>query len=214
MNQQPSFPPTSAPGYPPPRPPSVWTRARVGAASGAVGVAIGLALGIVLGLAVGIATSDDEREKAVTTTPVVAVPELSQEDLDEAAEEAARAAETETVQRMSAQRKADLRAQRATAKDRLARAMERAEASQRRAVAAAVRKVRAAERARSAKLVAAAQASAQPAAPVPLASGGGTDPMFDYCYEAVDAGYGPYYQGQDPEYNWYDDADGDGAVCE
>ena len=44
--------------------------------------------------------------------------------------------------------------------------------------------------------------------------GAGTDPRFDYCYEANDAGYGPYYQGTDPEYPWYDDADGDGIVCE
>jgi hypothetical protein len=44
--------------------------------------------------------------------------------------------------------------------------------------------------------------------------GGGTDPQFDYCYEAVAAGFGPYFQGQDPEYDWYRDADGDGVVCE
>jgi hypothetical protein len=44
--------------------------------------------------------------------------------------------------------------------------------------------------------------------------GGGLDPRFDYCYNAIDAGYGPYYRGSDPEYDWYDDADGDGVVCE
>jgi uncharacterized protein DUF1524/excalibur calcium-binding domain-containing protein len=43
---------------------------------------------------------------------------------------------------------------------------------------------------------------------------GGTDPQFDYCYQAKDAGYGPYYKGQDEEYAWYEDADGDGVVCE
>jgi hypothetical protein len=42
----------------------------------------------------------------------------------------------------------------------------------------------------------------------------GTDPRFSYCYEANDAGYGNYRQGVDPEYDWYDDADGDGSVCE
>ena len=42
----------------------------------------------------------------------------------------------------------------------------------------------------------------------------GTDPRFDYCYQAVAAGYGPYYQGRDPEYAWYRDSDGDGVVCE
>ena len=43
---------------------------------------------------------------------------------------------------------------------------------------------------------------------------GSLDPRFDYCYQAKDAGYGPYYQGVDPEYDWYTDADGDGIVCE
>ena len=44
--------------------------------------------------------------------------------------------------------------------------------------------------------------------------GGGTDPRFDYCYQAVAAGYGPYYKGQDEEYWWYTDGDSDGVVCE
>jgi hypothetical protein len=42
----------------------------------------------------------------------------------------------------------------------------------------------------------------------------GVDPRFDWCYEANDAGYGPYYKGKDPEYDWYDDRDHDGIVCE
>jgi hypothetical protein len=42
----------------------------------------------------------------------------------------------------------------------------------------------------------------------------GTDPRFSYCYQAIAAGYGPYYQGTDPEYDWYTDADSDGVVCE
>lgn len=53
-----------------------------------------------------------------------------------------------------------------------------------------------------------------PPPPVKPPGGGGTDPSFTYCYEANDAGYGPYYQGQDPEYEWYDDTDSDGIVCE
>lgn len=44
--------------------------------------------------------------------------------------------------------------------------------------------------------------------------GGGTDPRFDYCYQAIAAGYGPYYKGQDVEYGWYTDSDSDGVVCE
>lgn len=45
-------------------------------------------------------------------------------------------------------------------------------------------------------------------------TGGGLDPRFDYCYQATAAGYGPYYQGRDPEYDWYTDSDNDGVVCE
>jgi hypothetical protein len=41
-----------------------------------------------------------------------------------------------------------------------------------------------------------------------------TDPRFDTCTKAKAAGYGPYLSGQDPEYGWYRDRDGDGRVCE
>jgi outer membrane biosynthesis protein TonB len=40
------------------------------------------------------------------------------------------------------------------------------------------------------------------------------DPRFGTCKEAKAHGYGPYYQGQDPEYDWYRDADHDGIDCE
>lgn len=40
-----------------------------------------------------------------------------------------------------------------------------------------------------------------------------TDPKFDTCGDAKDAGYGPYTRA-DPEYSWYDDRDDDGIVCE
>jgi hypothetical protein len=43
---------------------------------------------------------------------------------------------------------------------------------------------------------------------------GGLDPQYDYCYDAIAAGYGPYQRGVDPEYDWYRDADNDGWVCE
>jgi hypothetical protein len=42
----------------------------------------------------------------------------------------------------------------------------------------------------------------------------GTDPRFPTCAAANAAGYGPYYQGTDPEYAWYIDRDHDGVVCE
>src|SRR5690606_13678693 len=41
-----------------------------------------------------------------------------------------------------------------------------------------------------------------------------TDPRFGTCKEAKAHGYGPYYKGVDPEYEWYRDRDGDGIVCE
>ena len=58
---------------------------------------------------------------------------------------------------------------------------------------------------------------------VPVASGGSTtaagnngvvDPRYPYCSNAIAAGLGPYYRGQDPEYAWYRDGDTDGVVCE
>ncbi|MEU4623862.1 excalibur calcium-binding domain-containing protein [Actinoplanes sp. NPDC023801] len=42
----------------------------------------------------------------------------------------------------------------------------------------------------------------------------GTDPRFDTCAKANAAGYGPYVRGTDPEYEWYQDRDSDGVVCE
>jgi len=42
----------------------------------------------------------------------------------------------------------------------------------------------------------------------------GLDPRFTYCYEAISSGYGDYVNGINPEYEWYDDRDRDGVVCE
>ena len=69
--------------------------------------------------------------------------------------------------------------------------------------------------------------SAGPAAPAPAVTAkpvapqsfapkppSSTDPRFATCKAAKAAGYGPYYQGRDPEYEWYRDADDDGIVCE
>ena len=51
-------------------------------------------------------------------------------------------------------------------------------------------------------------------APPPAAPDSGTDPDYGTCKEAKANGAGPYYQGKDPEYDWYKDADHDGVVCE
>jgi micrococcal nuclease len=50
--------------------------------------------------------------------------------------------------------------------------------------------------------------------PTDPASGRSTDPRFPYCSDANDAGYGNYVKGRDPEYDWYEDRDSDGIVCE
>jgi len=45
-------------------------------------------------------------------------------------------------------------------------------------------------------------------------STGTADPRYGTCTEAKSHGYGPYYEGSDPEYAWYEDRDDDGIVCE
>ena len=40
------------------------------------------------------------------------------------------------------------------------------------------------------------------------------DARYPTCAAANRAGLGPYVRGVDPEYDWYDDRDGDGVVCE
>ena len=64
-------------------------------------------------------------------------------------------------------------------------------------------------------------AGAVSAAPTPSATStpqahleAALDPRFDTCREANAAGYGPYSTASDPEYDWYQDRDHDGLVCE
>lgn len=56
-----------------------------------------------------------------------------------------------------------------------------------------------------------------PASPTTLPAGSttGLDPRFDSCAEAIAEGFGPYVDGDDPEYDFYadEDADGEGVVC-
>jgi acetylornithine deacetylase/succinyl-diaminopimelate desuccinylase-like protein len=89
---------------------------------------------------------------------------------------------------------------------------------QKRAVATAVRRAVTKERSKADAKIEAARESAQSLvsnpAPDANTSGGDTDPQYTYCYEANAGGYGPYQEGVDPEYDWYDDRDGDGVVCE
>ena len=50
--------------------------------------------------------------------------------------------------------------------------------------------------------------------PAPTRRSSSPDPQFGTCREANDAGYGPYVEGRDAEYDWYRDRDHDGVVCE
>ncbi|MFI0483362.1 excalibur calcium-binding domain-containing protein [Actinomadura sp. 9N215] len=54
----------------------------------------------------------------------------------------------------------------------------------------------------------------EPGAVAPPGPADGLDPRFDTCAEANAHGYGPYYRGVDPEYDWYQDRDHDGIDCE
>lgn len=54
--------------------------------------------------------------------------------------------------------------------------------------------------------------TAAPAPPPPAPPA--LDKRYPSCKEAIAAGLGPYVKGQDPEYAWYRDSDGDGIVCE
>lgn len=50
---------------------------------------------------------------------------------------------------------------------------------------------------------------------LPAANTAGLDPRFDSCAEAIAEGFGPYVDGDDPEYDFYadEDVDGEGVVC-
>jgi hypothetical protein len=204
MSDQSSLPPvTDYPGYFEGKPP-IHRRKRVQVVG--AGLA-GLLLGIIVGGGTGTAepeqtdrgsgggtqatiekTADKEVRDAVAHERDVAAKQL--------AKERQRAAALVAATRSKAQAKA-------AAQVRAAK--HAAKVSQGRAVAAAVKR---------------AKQQAQSQAPRSFTNGGGsnapasTDPHFSYCYEANDAGFGPYRRGTDPEYDWYDDADGDGVVCE
>lgn len=179
------------PGYYPAGSKPFWNRTKVGAVAGIAGLLIGI---------VGGGSSDANTSPVADDSSKVAD---VQADLDEALE--SRNDLSEQLDDLREEAAADSRA--------AAKAATRAE---KRAVRAAVAKTRRAEKKKTVAAVRAAKEQATSSAQTitPLASAPSTDPQFSYCYEANDAGFGPYYQGQDPEYDWYDDRDGDGIVCE
>lgn len=125
-----------------------------------------------------------------TATEVAGFADVDTEDSDQAVEKAA------------AERAAARAAKAKKAAARKAEAKRKAEA-QRKAAAEAKRKA-------DAKAKAEAKRKADAAA----AAAARTDPRFDTCGDANAAGYGNYVAGVDPEYDWYQDRDSDGRVCE
>lgn len=66
-----------------------------------------------------------------------------------------------------------------------------------------------------AKIVKGIAPVASPSPSVPSGDSGAVDPKFASCAEAKRNGYTKSYtKGVDPEYEWYQDRDGDGVVCE
>jgi hypothetical protein len=173
------------PGYFPAAKPPFWTRAKVGAAAGITGLLVGIT-----GSAGGETSSDPEPEKQASA--------ISQADVDEAVESATGDLEQD-LEEQADKAGDDLKA----AKARLAAYKKKAAAAQRKAVRNAI----AAERAK-------APAEAPPVQQFVDTPATTTDPQFGTCGEANDNGYGPYRSGVDPEYDWYDDRDDDGVVCE
>jgi hypothetical protein len=200
------------PGYFPAAKPPFWSRKKSAIGAGLLGVFLGLSAG-------GAGAAEAEQpsaDKGAATSASIDV----QGKVDEAVAQTRSDMQDELderVEQVMAKMKDKLQKQRESANARLARAERAAHAAQRKAVAQAVAKTRAQARADTAAAIAKARTAALAQAPAPTlvgGSGGGTDPNFDYCYQANEAGYGPYFEGQDPEYQWYDDADHDGEVCE
>lgn len=186
------------PGYYPAGSKKFWTRTKVGITAGVVGLLVGMAGGG--SDAPPVAKNDDAGASAVRA------------DLEEAL---AKATDLEGQLQSESTNDATV----------LQRAERQAKVAQRTAVRAAVAQARRIEQRKAATAVKAAKsaafaagaASVKPAASSTAPTStttSSTDPRFSYCYEANDAGYGPYYQGQDPEYAWYNDSNNDGIVCE
>lgn len=170
-----------------------WYRTRT-----ALGVGAGL-LGLVLGTSLG---SGDDADVDDLTAQIQTLRDDAAGLEDEVAD----------AEKAEAAASSDVRQQIAAA---VAEAKSRSLKAQRTAVRQAVAKAVAKERAKADARVRAAQQEAAASEPRSLVGdGGGTDPRFGTCGEANDNGYGPYHQGQDAEYDWYTDRDGDGIVCE
>ena len=163
----------------------------------------------VIAFLIGIGAGGTTETATVADTPTASAPQKSEVSVSAALTKAKNEAERLRDQVSDARKHEKLA---------IAKIRDQARTSQQKAVRAAKAQTRAAARARQKQAVAAAVAQAEVEAPTDTAlsddSSGDTDPRFSYCYEANDAGYGSYVQGVDPEYDWYDDNDNDGTVCE
>jgi hypothetical protein len=177
-----------------------WTRTKVGVA----GVMVGLVAGVV---ATGGEATDDTPAASMLTA-VQAKDKVEAAVATATSELTARLVESEAGAHQVQADLDKLKSESATA--------ERTAIAQ--AVREAVAKVRKEERKKAASEVAAAEAAAAAEAPAhslaDASPSGALDPQFGTCTEAVGHGYGPYVEGEDPEYEWYDDRDRDGRVCE
>jgi len=193
------------PGYFPPRKPPFWSRPKVGVAAGIVGIILGSAFA-----AGGEAEAPAQAAPRVVEDSTSAIAEAVEDATDELSDELAEADATHAKELSDELAEADAtHAKELRIAGKQAAKHERAavKAAVTKAVAAAVAKTRAEEQAKAAESQIQTLTSTPP-------SGGRTDPHYGTCGEANDNGFGSYVRGQDPEYEWYDDRDNDGVVCE
>ena len=200
MDQQ-SLPPVEQyPGYFIDKPPFFRRRRVQVAGAGFAGLLLGAMMGGGSGSATTAAAGITETQ--AQTRIDAAVDDAVQDAVDDAVESEQAAADSKLAD--AAAELEDAKRQLNQARGEVRRVKRAARVSQRRAVAAAVARTKSQLRQQT--------VAAQPRTLV--SSGGATDPQYDWCYEANDAGFGNYQRGVDPEYDWYDDTDGDGRVCE
>lgn len=169
-----------------------WTRTKVGISSGLVGLLIGIGGG-----SVEEAPATDIAKAKPDDTAIAALLDSSEAEV-ESLEESLEALEAQSDEAVAVA---------------VSEAVAETKAAMKVKKKLAVARVKERERARARELVQdAEQNSVQTFADTE--SGSNTDPRFDTCGDANDAGYGSYRRGVDAEYDWYDDRDNDGIVCE
>lgn len=191
------------PGYFANKPPFLKRKTVQVVGTGLAGVLLGAVMGG-SGTASNASVSNGIPEYEVQSRIAAAVERQLDDAVNDAVDESQNAAAEDLEQT-----KAELQSVRQAlvdAKNEVRNTKKAAQRAQRKAVAAAVAKTE--ERLER-------QGTSEPRSFAGSAgSASATDPRFTYCYEANDAGYGNYQSGVDPEYDWYDDADNDGWVCE